>query len=181
MDPSLAGGLLSGVTFTKGNYAASWGNTSWYQQGTINVNGIQITGYPSAFGPKGNLSFASVKNGLSTTFFLGEILQGSRTDIRGTFWLSFAGAGSFMTRFTPNRFEDLYRMAHSDQITPGELCLDEPGRGLPCDELGGPGIVLIGGGIDTTSFSAHAAAIPAGSTSSSATARYGSSRTGSLP
>ncbi len=162
MDPSLAGGLLSAVTLTKGNYAASWGNICWYQEGTLNFNGIQITSYPSAFGPNGNLSFASVKDGPSTTVFLGEMLQGARSDIRGTFWLSFAGAGTFMTRFTPNRFVDFYRFADSDQITPGALCVDEPGRGLPCDELGGTGIVLIGGGIDTTSFSGARSRHPGG-------------------
>jgi prepilin-type N-terminal cleavage/methylation domain-containing protein/prepilin-type processing-associated H-X9-DG protein len=162
MDPSLAGGLLSGVALTKGNYAASWGNTGWFQGTTLNVNGIQTTTYPPAFGPNGNLTFASVKDGLSATVFLAEILQGSRTDIRGTFWLSFAGAGSFMTRFTPNRFVDLYQSADSDQITPGVLCVDEPGRGLPCDELGGPGIVLIGGGLDTTSFAGTRSRHPGG-------------------
>ena len=45
---------------------------------------------------------ASVTDGLSNTQFVSEILQGATDDIRGTVWFDDPGAGSYMTRFTPN-------------------------------------------------------------------------------
>ena len=44
--------------------------------------------------------------GLSNTQFVSELLQGAADDIRGTVWVDNPGAGSYMTRFTPNGIQD---------------------------------------------------------------------------
>ena len=49
---------------------------------------------------------ASVTDGTSNTHFVSEILQGAADDIRGTIWTDNPGAGSYMTRFTPNGYQD---------------------------------------------------------------------------
>ena len=49
---------------------------------------------------------ASVTDGMSNTQFISEILQGANDDTRGTVWFDDPGAGSYMTRFTPNGFLD---------------------------------------------------------------------------
>ena len=37
---------------------------------------------------------------------MSELLQGASDDIRGTIWVLNAGAGAYMTRFTPNGYTD---------------------------------------------------------------------------
>ena len=92
---------------SKGNYAVHWGNTD-FGQGIFDSVFNQSVHFMSAFGFNMNrsgpmlVSYASVVDGLSNTVFVSEILQGASDDIRGTMWVSNAGAGSFMSRFTPN-------------------------------------------------------------------------------
>ena len=50
---------------------------------------------------------ASVTDGLSNTQFVSELLQGAPDDLRGTIWVDDAGAGAYMTRFTPNGIQDI--------------------------------------------------------------------------
>ncbi len=96
---------------SKGNYAVHWGNTD-FGQGIFDSVFNQSVHYKSAFGFNLNRSgpmlvrYASVVDGLSNSVFLSEILQGANDDVRGTMWVSNAGAGSFMTRFTPNGYVD---------------------------------------------------------------------------
>jgi serine/threonine-protein kinase len=127
--------VFSHLTWTKGNYAVSWGNTDWGQQ-SITVNGQAIRFLPSAFGHDGSVTLGSVRDGLSSTIFLAEIIQGSGSDIRGTVWTSSPGGGSYMTRFTPNRFSDVYgsKLA-GDQLAVPWFCSDEPGLMLPCTPI----------------------------------------------
>ena len=123
------------VVFSKGNYAVSWGNTQWGQQ-PITINGKTIPFLASAFGHDGRTAFPSVTDGLSTTAFAAEILQGSVNDIRGMVWTTTPGGGSYMTRFTPNAFRDLYGTnVASDQLVVPWFCTDEPGRMLPCTPI----------------------------------------------
>ncbi|AGA30705.1 DUF1559 family PulG-like putative transporter [Singulisphaera acidiphila] len=120
------------IVFSKGNYAVSWGNTQWGQQ-PVTVNGKTIPFLPSAFGHAGNVTFASIPDGLSNTVFLGEVVQGSLYDIRGTIWTTASGAGSFITRFAPNRFVDLYGSGITgDEMIVPWFCTNEPKRSLPC-------------------------------------------------
>jgi len=96
---------------SKGNYAAHWGNTD-FGQGIFDSVFNQSVHYRSAFGFNMNRSgpmlvtYASVVDGLSNSVFVSEILQGAFDDVRGTMWVSNAGAGSFMSRFTPNGYVD---------------------------------------------------------------------------
>jgi len=96
---------------TKGNYAVHWGNTD-YGQGVHNSYFTASLHLPSAFGLNNNgagpsrVNVASVTDGLSNTIFMSEVLQGTTDDIRGTLWVDNPGAGSFMSRLTPNGSTD---------------------------------------------------------------------------
>jgi prepilin-type N-terminal cleavage/methylation domain-containing protein/prepilin-type processing-associated H-X9-DG protein len=129
--------------FTRGNYAVNWGNTQ-YDQGLASTNFTGVT-QPMPFPLNRVATFASVTDGLSSTVFVSEILQGSNNDIRGVVWSSLGGAGSFMTRFTPNSYNDFYNVAGvtSDILYSG-LCNPEPVQGLPCIS-NGTLAVLFGG------------------------------------
>jgi hypothetical protein len=130
MPTSFLGGALSDPILTKGNYAVSWGNTNWQQAAIGTTNYLQ-----SAFGHNGQLTFGSVTDGLSTTVFMAEVLQGDTNDVRGLLWSTMPGGGSFMTRFTPNATQDYLGAAvGGDQLT---FCTNDPGRQLPC--IGGVG------------------------------------------
>ena len=97
---------------TKGNYGVNWGNTDFGQ-------GVSGSAFPrdsspcslrsasisAATGPS-LVRVASVTDGLSNTQFASEILQGAQDDVRGTLFITLAGACSFMTRFTPNGYQD---------------------------------------------------------------------------
>ena len=137
---SFAGGQLSSLVFTKGNYAVAWGNTNWGQNfaGPLTAQFL-----PSAFGHNGNISFASITDGTSNTVFMGEVLQGQVNDVRGLIWDPIAGGSSFMTRYTPNAQLDYLNLATGgDQIEPA-FCTSDPARNMPC----------VGMSTDVTAFS----------------------------
>jgi prepilin-type N-terminal cleavage/methylation domain-containing protein/prepilin-type processing-associated H-X9-DG protein len=129
--PAYQGGALSGPILTKGNYAASWGNTNWAQ--------TSITGavyQASAFGHDGKISFASIQDGLSTTVIVAEVLQGATYDVRGVMWSSIAGGGSFMTRFAPNSLRDYTgQNSNGDWLNGDIFCVSEPVQQLPCQSI----------------------------------------------
>ena len=100
---------------SKGNYGVNWGNLDYGQ--ALSALGGQFVNYPqlwlqSPFGYSrtGNGPFncriAAITDGTSNTILASEILQGATDDIRGAMWVDNAGAGSFMTRFTPNGYQD---------------------------------------------------------------------------
>lgn len=129
--PAYAGGLLSGPILTKGNYACSWGNTNWRQRNNPSGAAPQVY-FPSAFGHDGNVRISKVTDGLSSTVFIGEVLQGDTYDVRGVMWSSVPGGGSFMTRFTPNGFKDYLNVVTSDPLNQPIFCVSEPVLRLPC-------------------------------------------------
>ena len=119
----------------RGNYMAAWGNTVWSQMNTSGGTATQnlpVTYRQSAFGHQG-VRLASITDGMSSTVFTGEIMQGSLNDARGAIWTL---ASVFMTRFTPNGLRDYYGVA--DPVTGGgdrlgdAFCVNDPGHGLPC-------------------------------------------------
>jgi len=126
------GGVFAGPTITKGNYAVSWGNTEWDQGGLASPPVNYLT---SPFGHSAR-TYATVTDGLANTVFLAEIRQGELHDIRGVLWTSVPGAGSFMTRFTPNNVEDVYlNRSGVDELPNFTLCVSEPALGMPCSGL----------------------------------------------
>ena len=131
VNPSYAGGALSGVILTKGNYAANWGNTNW---GAGYRSGLAGSYQKSTFGHD-LVTIASITDGTSNTVAMAEVLQGAMQDIRGVMWSTVPGGSTFMTRFTPNGVKDFYNTnSGGDYLNndPGLFCFNEPGKGLPC-------------------------------------------------
>jgi prepilin-type N-terminal cleavage/methylation domain-containing protein len=108
------GGLVPAYpwSFSKGNYGVNWGNLD-FCQGVLSPIltrnlfvqspfGIATTG----LGPI-TIRYASFTDGTSNTHVAAELLQGAPDDLRGTIWDCHAGAGSYMTRFAPNGYQDL--------------------------------------------------------------------------
>ena len=124
------GGLLSGPITTKGNYAVSWGNTTWGQ----NYAGLPTgaTYLQSAFGHNGKIGFASITDGTSNTVFMAEVLQGDLNDVRGLMWDPIGGGSSFMTRLTPNGTVDYLGLTTGGDQIQTPFCTNDPGHQLPC-------------------------------------------------
>jgi prepilin-type N-terminal cleavage/methylation domain-containing protein len=99
-------------TVSKGNYGVNWGNLD-YGQGILSPVLTRNLFVQSPFGiaPTGlgpiTIRSASFTDGTSNTHVAAELLQGAPDDIRGTIWVDNAGAGSYMTRFAPNGYQDL--------------------------------------------------------------------------
>jgi prepilin-type N-terminal cleavage/methylation domain-containing protein/prepilin-type processing-associated H-X9-DG protein len=112
---ALAGQTGPNWILTKGNYGVNWGNAD-YGQGRAGSTFFVPKPSPlylqSPFGINGTgtgpqlVRYASVTDGLSNTHFLSELLQGANDDLRGLIWGDNPGAGSYMTRFTPNGYQD---------------------------------------------------------------------------
>ena len=123
------------LTFPRGNYVASWGNTVLSQQDTAGgtpTQNLPVTYRRSAFGNR-SVRLANVTDGTSSTIFTGEQRQGTLNDARGAVWTL---AGIFTTRFTPNGIRDFYGVADLPGSSGDRLgdafCVSEPGSGLPC-------------------------------------------------
>ena len=110
---------------TKGNYGVNWGNTDYGQWATSGITGAFPALYrqsPFGLSQAGTgpqlVRMASITDGSSNTEFMSEILQGANDDIRGTVWVDNGGAGSYMTRFTPNGNHDVGQLLASRAATP---------------------------------------------------------------
>jgi prepilin-type processing-associated H-X9-DG protein len=82
-----------------------------------------------------NINMAAIVDGSSNTVFLAEVLQGAQYDVRGMMWSSIPGGASFMTRFTPNSFNDFFNLVNGGDYlnnAPTLFCTPEPVLGLPC-------------------------------------------------
>jgi prepilin-type N-terminal cleavage/methylation domain-containing protein/prepilin-type processing-associated H-X9-DG protein len=167
------GGAIPAYTFTptKGNYGINVGNTDY--------GGVAFGAYPTVYrqAPFGSntsgtgpitIRVASVTDGLSNTQFLSEILQGASDDVRGAVWFEDPGAGSYMTRFTPNGFLDYLGAGINMDVVagfitgPGQspaqagaLCDSQPVQMLPCYNTSSEGTAYGGsrsrhpGGVNT--------------------------------
>jgi prepilin-type N-terminal cleavage/methylation domain-containing protein/prepilin-type processing-associated H-X9-DG protein len=146
---------------SKGNYGVNWGNTD---DGQWTSSGAFPTIYrASPFGTNQSLTgaqtvrVASVTDGLSNTQFVSELLQGAPDDLRGTIWVDDAGAGAYMTRFTPNGNQDILQTlgvwagsalnkvdnvpggitgVGNSPANPGGLCDNQPAQQLACNDNG---------------------------------------------
>jgi prepilin-type processing-associated H-X9-DG protein len=146
----------------KGNYGVNWGNTD-YGQVPFGAYGSLYRQSPFGVATSGKgpqlVTIASVTDGLSNTHFLSELLQGASDDMRGTIWLQNPGAGSYMTRFTPNGYLDALQgpLGNFDVLgsfgstgagtsppSPGSLCDSQPGQMLGCNQTTIEGTEYVG-------------------------------------
>jgi len=162
---------------TKGNYGVNWGNCD-YGQGILGSNFTRNLYLQSPFGVNATgtgpilIRIASVTDGTSNTQYVSELLQGAQDDIRGTVWVDNPGAGSYMTRFTPNGYQDYVPLfqpwassvsasvligdnmdnvasfgGSSPGTSPpsgGSLCDSQPGYQLACYNQGTEGAEYVG-------------------------------------
>jgi len=142
---------------TKGNYGINWGNTDFGQAVSGSAFPSAALHLQSPFGINASASgpslvrIASVTDGTSNTQFASEILQGAQDDVRGSMFISLAGASSFMTRFTPNGNQDyvplLLPWSTAGVLTAGTktdllfqgLCDSQPVQQLACTGLSSEG------------------------------------------
>ena len=88
---------------SRGNYVIDWGYADFTQ--------TQPTGYKAGpFGPNIYTRVADVRDGLSNTMFMSEVIQAVNDtdyDFRGDFFNDDTGAAEFMTYNTPNSGYDM--------------------------------------------------------------------------
>jgi prepilin-type N-terminal cleavage/methylation domain-containing protein/prepilin-type processing-associated H-X9-DG protein len=157
-------------SFSKGNYGINWGNLDYGQAvwSTDPFQGLRnlLLQPPFGFSPTGlgpiTIRIGSITDGTSNTMLVSEILQGAQDDIRGLVWADDAGAGSYMTRFQPNGYQDYIplvqpwassipasalaldyadniaafgaTMAGNSPPNPASMCDSQPGLGLKCND-----------------------------------------------
>ncbi len=121
--PSDRVGFWRGDYFTRarGNYVVSWGYCDYFQKQTPSGDPPRA----GAFGTNRYTRVADISDGLSTTIFLGEVIQADFDDdfdFRGDFFNNDFAAAQFMTIYTPNSGVDR------------TLCFDQtPNIPAPCD------------------------------------------------
>ncbi len=131
------------LAITSHNYAANFGNTYW-TQGTY--NGVTFGGAPFVYSGGGagnttvqskNAKMGDVRDGTAMTMLLGEVLQGTGTDLRGFSW--WGDASHFTAHFQPNS-------PQPDRIYTAGYCVNSPRDNLPC---------AVSTGADPTRFNAR--------------------------
>ncbi len=111
---------------TSDNYSVNYGNTGLGQQATL--NGIKFGGAP--FSNSGSTTsdpkvynFRDIRDGLSNTLMVAEVIQGIGNDLRGFSW--WGDASGFETYLAPNS-------SLPDVIYTTGYCNNQPQQGLPC-------------------------------------------------
>jgi prepilin-type N-terminal cleavage/methylation domain-containing protein/prepilin-type processing-associated H-X9-DG protein len=99
--PSDRQGLWTADTYgprSRGNYVVNWGYCDYFQ--------TSPTGYKiGPFGPGRQRTVADIKDGLSNTMFMGEVIQTTKDsdyDYRSDFFNDDVGGAQFMSYYTPN-------------------------------------------------------------------------------
>jgi prepilin-type processing-associated H-X9-DG protein len=153
---------------TKGNYGINWGNCDW-GQGVLGPSSFSRNHFlqsPFGLNPSGTgpilITIGSFTDGTSNTHVASDILQGAPDDIRGTLWAPNPGGASYMTRFTPNGYQDYVPLFQpwassvsagalafnnagnlpglrgsnygSSPPNPGSMCDSQPARSLRCND-----------------------------------------------
>ncbi|MCI0639405.1 MAG: DUF1559 domain-containing protein [Gemmataceae bacterium] len=122
----ITGGGTGGVT--SHNYAINMGNTT-YTQTDITTPAPAVINLKGPFA-RGNVPTTKLRvqdmtsgDGSSNTMMAAEVLQGSRTDLRGFTW--WGPAAHFTSYLPPNS-------TLPDQMNTGGICFSEPQANLPC-------------------------------------------------
>jgi prepilin-type N-terminal cleavage/methylation domain-containing protein/prepilin-type processing-associated H-X9-DG protein len=163
---------------SKGNYGVNWGNLDYGQGVFGSWSGQRNLFLQSPFGVNTSgsgpitIRIASITDGTSNSMFCSELLQGAADDIRGTIWVDNPGAGSFMTRFRPNGYQDYVQLIQPWATNPPasavalnfadniaafgssmvgnsppnsqSLCDSQPVQGLRCNDQGNEGSEFVG-------------------------------------
>jgi prepilin-type N-terminal cleavage/methylation domain-containing protein len=107
------------------NYVVSWGYCDYFQTTTTTGESPR----PGAFGTNRKTRIKDLKDGLSPTMFMAEVIQAdtdSDFDFRGDVFNNDQGAAQFMTLYTPNSGIDSMACGGGTPNVPG-----------PC-QMGGP-------------------------------------------
>ena len=128
------------VECARGNYAANWGNTTWQQSADLDGDGTDdpgVTYHTAPFARARSTTLGEVTDGLDSTVFVAEVVSGSGSDGRGAWFLPIPGGSHYMSRFTPNGFQDKYGLIPSvpgtgsgDQMPFPATCVSS--TDLPC-------------------------------------------------
>lgn len=118
---------------TSHNYAVNFGNTHY---GQATYNGVAFGGAPFINGARAT-TMSDVKDGTANTMLVGEVVQGTGTDLRGFSW--WGDASQFSAYNPPNT-------SVPDRIYTAGYCVSSPGDNLPC---------AVSTGADPTQFAAR--------------------------
>jgi len=110
----------------KHNYVANYGNTDWQQHS--HVHGVEFKGAPFKVLYSGHqderITWAHVRDGLSNTLLLSEVVQGRGMDMRGYSW--WGDASGFETYQSPNS-------SLPDRLYTSDFCDSGNSNNPPCD------------------------------------------------
>ncbi|MDZ7618949.1 MAG: DUF1559 domain-containing protein [Patescibacteria group bacterium] len=114
-------------TIRSSNYGVNYGNTTWTQPAQF--QGVTFGGAPFTIardcGKAGTaFDFRHIKDGLSNTLMLGELVQGEGADLRGFTW--WGDASGFETYQAPNS-------PIADRIYTASFCQNDNPRNPPCE------------------------------------------------
>ncbi len=106
---------------TSHNYAVNNGNTT-YSQATY--NGVTFGGAPFGMNPTAApAKISDIRDGTSSTMMVGEVLQGTGSDLRGFTW--WGDNSNFTAHYPPNS-------SIPDRIYTAGYCVNSPTDNLPC-------------------------------------------------
>jgi prepilin-type N-terminal cleavage/methylation domain-containing protein len=130
----ITGGGTGGIT--SHNYAVNYGNTNYNQANiTTPTPAVNFEMAPFFRGLGKQWSLVEILDGTSNTILVAEVLQGTRTDLRGFTWW---GPATFFTTYLPPN------STIPDQMNTGagaNGCISEPQANLPCTLGPNPGIL----------------------------------------
>lgn len=134
-------------TRSRGNYALNWGAADFWQNKNVYPNYQE-----SPFGPGRTSKFRDIRDGLSNTMLIAEVLQSKQDtdfDFRGDIQNDDIGCAQYMTVNTPNStVPDVIRCVNTIEPAP---CIN-PGNTVAASRSYHPGGVNVGRGDGSVRF-----------------------------